>query len=432
MVKRLKNNISKLSLAKKFIPSSSQTFSKSPHQLPQNDFTPNFVKKAKGGWIWDLDNNKYLDYLMALGPIILGYSDEDVRKLVIKTLNEGTIFSLNHYLEVECAKLLANTLDNTEMVKFGKTGSDANSAAIRLSRHITKKDIVLTCSYGGWHDWYVGTTSRKTGVPLQIRNLTKTFIRNDIVSFYSLIKKYKGQIACVILEPFSFDDINTDISFLKEVRQICTKNNIFLIFDEVVSGFRYNLEGASKLSGVIPELSTWGKAMANGFPLSCITGRHKFMKEFDNIFFSGTFGGETLSLAACVATIKKIKNKKVIPHIYEYNDKLNKLINKSIKDNQLEKYLSLKTSGPRSIIFFNSKNELLNRKRKTILMQEFIQNNLLYFGINMPSYSHKTKELNFTDKTFKKVMPKLADIYKNKKESKFILGEIIKPIFRQR
>ena len=432
MVKKLKNNIDTLSIAKKIIPSSSQTFSKSPHQLPQNDYTPNFVKKAKGAWIWDLDNNKYLDYLMALGPIILGYSDNDVNKFVNQTLKEGTIFSLNHYLEVDCAKLLTNTLDNTEMVKFGKTGSDANSAAIRLSRHITKKDIVLTCSYGGWHDWYVGKTSRKTGVPEQVSNLTKLFIRNDIDSFYSIINNYKDQVACVILEPFSFDNIQKDIIFLKEIRQICSKNKIILIFDEVVSGFRYNLEGASKLSGVTPDLSTWGKAMANGFPLSCITGKVKLMKEFDNIFFSGTFGGEALSLAACIATINKLKEKKVINSLYEYNKKLSNLINKNIKDNNLNKYIDLKSSGPRSIIFFNSKNELLNRKRKTIMMQEFIKNKLLYFGINMPSYSHRGKELNFTKSIFKKVMPKISEIYENNDENKYIDGKIIKPIFRQR
>ncbi len=432
MVKSFDNNAKTLHLAMKIIPSGSQTFSKAPHQLPQNNRTPNFVKKAKGAWIWDLDNNKYLDYLMALGPIILGYSDDDVNKKVFKTLNEGTIFSLNHYLEVECAKLLTDVLDNTEMVKFGKTGSDANAAAIRLSRHITKKDIVLTCSYGGWHDWYVGTTSRKSGVPKKITQLTKNFIRNDINSFNNLVNQNKNQVACVILEPFSFDNLNSDISFLKEVREICTRNNIFLIFDEVVSGFRYNLEGASKISGVQPELSTWGKAMANGFPLSCITGKQKYMKEFDNIFFSGTFGGESLSLAACIATIKKIKSKKIIPYLYEYNSKLTKLINKNIKDNKLDKYLCLKTSGPRSIITFNSKNELLNRKRKTIMMQEFIKNNMLYFGINMPSYSHKNKELKFTSHAFEKVFSKISNIYKNQNENKYINGGIIKPIFRQR
>jgi glutamate-1-semialdehyde 2,1-aminomutase len=283
--------------AKEIIPLAAQTFSKSHLQYPQP--SPLFVSHGQGGEVFDIDGNAYVDLVSALLPNVLGYRDHDVDTAIRRQLSSGISFSLATSLEEELASLLVRLIPCCEAARFGKTGTDATTAAIRLARAFTGRDNILICGgYHGWADWSV---ERNLGVPDDVKKHT---LRRD--SGYLPVSG--GNFAAVIVEPES------NPPYLKALREYCDRTGTILIFDEVITGFRFDLGGAQKLFGVTPDLATFGKAMANGMPLSAVVGRKDIMAKMappDNIFYSGTFFGETLSLAAGIATIRKLEREQV-------------------------------------------------------------------------------------------------------------------------
>jgi glutamate-1-semialdehyde 2,1-aminomutase len=209
------------------------------------------------------------------------------------------IFSLPHPIEAEVAELICEMVPCAEMVRFGKNGSDATSGAIRLARAFTGRDRVAVCGYHGWQDWYIGSTARHRGVPKATRDLTHTFAYNDLTSLDALLDAHAGEFAAVILEPMNVTDPAP--GFLEGVKQRAHRHGAVLVFDETITGFRYANGGAQQLFGVTPDLATFGKGLANGYPVSAVAGRREIMKLMEEIFFSFTFGGEALSLAAARA-----------------------------------------------------------------------------------------------------------------------------------
>ncbi|MCL5072157.1 MAG: aminotransferase class III-fold pyridoxal phosphate-dependent enzyme, partial [Actinobacteria bacterium] len=306
------NNIYKE--AKKLIPCQTQCLSKGPTQFVDG-VAPKYLKKGKGCRVWDVDGNEYIDYGMGLGPIILGYCYDAVDKAIINQLKDAIILTQMHPLEVEVAQLLVDTIPCAEMVRYGKNGSDVTSAAIRLARAYTGRDIIACCGYHGWQDWYIAVTERNAGIPEAVRKLTKQFKYNDIDSLIKIFDKYKGNVACVIMEPMGVVFPKND--FLNKVKELTHKNKAILIFDEVITGFRWSLGGAQEYFNITPDLATFGKAMANGMPLSALVGKKEIMQKLEDVFFSFTFGGEILSLAAAKATINEMKKKNVIEHIHK-------------------------------------------------------------------------------------------------------------------
>lgn len=293
--------------AKAVIPLAAQTFSKSHLQYPQP--SPLFVSHGDGGLVWDIDGNEYVDLVSALLPNVLGLRDPEVDGAIRRQLSAGISFSLATELEAELAETLCRLIPCAEAVRFGKTGTDVTSAAIRLSRAVTGRERVLICGgYHGWQDWSI---ERNLGVPSAVKALTTriTLGNHDAVDgVFRCVDDY-GPVAAVIVEP------ECGAPFLRYLREICDRHGTILIFDEVITGFRYHLGGAQTMYGVTPDLATFGKAMANGMPLSAIVGRKDIMKRFeppDNIFYSGTMFGETLSLAAAIATIKKMEREDVV------------------------------------------------------------------------------------------------------------------------
>lgn len=223
-----------------------------------------------------------------------------------KQLKKGTLFSLPGVLETEVAEQIVDLVPSAEMVRFAKNGTDATSAAIRLARAYTGRDHVIFCGYHGWQDWFVGATTKNKGVPQAVSLLTHKFNYNDLESLSNLFSTFPNQIAAVILEPMN--STYPKKGFLEGIRELTHKNGSVLIFDEVVTGFRLDIGGAQKLFNVTPDLTALGKGIANGYPLSAVVGNKDIMNEMENIFFSGTFGGELLSLAAAKATINLYKN----------------------------------------------------------------------------------------------------------------------------
>ena len=283
----------------KIIPGGSQTFSKGVSQFVDG-VAPKFLERGKGAYAYDLDNNKYLDYIMGCHPLILGYSDPDVNKSVIRQLHKGSTFSLMNKLEYDVSNILCKSIPSAEMVRFGKNGADVTSIAIKIARAVTGRDHIAFSGYHGWHDWFISTTDLNGGIPKSTGKLIHKFEYNNIGSLEKLFSKYKNKIAAVIMEPLTVESpkcqktfcsnkkckIVCQKSFLNDVREITKKNNSLLIFDEIITGFRFDYGGAQKLTNVTPDLSCFAKAISNGVPLSAIVGKKKYMSVLDKVFFS--------------------------------------------------------------------------------------------------------------------------------------------------
>lgn len=324
--------------AEQTIPLGSQTFSKSRTQYPVG-ISPLYAARARGAEIWDIDGNRYIDLVSALASVTLGYGDKDVERAVRKQLKRGVSMSLPGFLESEVAELIVEMVPSAEMVRFGKNGTDATSAAIRLARAYTGRDHVIVCGYHGWQDWYIGSTTRNKGVPNTISALTHIFEYNNISSLQEVLGRFEGQIAAVIMEPMNLTYPNP--GFLASVQQFTHAAGALLIFDETITGFRFARGGAQELFGVVPDLSTFGKGMANGFPLSAVVGRRDIMIEMEEIFFSGTFGGELLSLAAAKSVLERHLKGGICERLSESGEKLADLSTLAINENNIEDILTL-------------------------------------------------------------------------------------------
>jgi glutamate-1-semialdehyde 2,1-aminomutase len=424
MLLNLKNSKKHLREALKYIPLGGQTFSKS-HLLFDKNFFPLFSSGGSGQFIKDLDNNKYLDLISSLGAVSLGYGMKSLNKKLINVIKLGNTFSLSHKKELELAKILTKLIPSAEMVRFGKNGTDVNSAAIRLARHITKRNHIAVCGYHGWQDWYIASTTMSTGVPNLTKKYTNTFEFNNIDSLKKIFSE--KSLAAVIMEPFSTDLPNK--KFLNQIRYLCDQNKTLLIFDEVCTGFRVNLSGAQKILKVTPDLSTFGKAMANGYPISALVGKKKYMKEMQNIFYSGTFGGEILSIEACIQTIKFMKKNNTIQKNIEKGKFLKSNLYKSIKHFKLSKYIAI--SGHPSWLFlkiknFNEKNSLV----KTFIMEKLIKNKILFSGYFNINYSHNIGDLKRVCKIFHQALSEIKE--KQHKLDLLTRAKIPKIIFQVR
>ena len=302
-----------LARARRSIPGASQTLSKGANMFVEGAY-PVFLQRGQGCRVWDVDGGEYIDYVLGLASITLGYAYPAVTEAVARQLGEGSIFSLPHPLEVEVAERLIEVIPCAEQVRFLKTGSEANSAAVRVARATTGRDVIVYCGYSGWHDWYAITTPRSKGIPKDFARFIVPFNYNDLPSLERALDEHYGKVAAVIMEPVLLDAPGP--GFLEGVRKAAHDHGALLIFDEIVSGFRWAVGGAQEYFGVAPDLATFGKGMANGLPLSAVVGRAELMREFEDVFVSSTFGGDTLALAAAAATIDEYRQKPVIAHLW--------------------------------------------------------------------------------------------------------------------
>lgn len=411
------------------IPLASQTFSKSYLQYVKG-CSPLFAARAKGARIWDVDGNEYIDFINGLLPVILGYQYKAVDDAIKKQLKKGIIFSLSSPLEYELAQLLIKHIPCAEMVRFGKNGSDVTTGAIRLARAITKRDHIAVCGYHGWHDWYIGSTVRNLGVPKSTGALTHSFIYNDLNSLKNIFKKYKGKIAAVIMEPMNY--IEPQGNFLRKVKALVHKNGALLIFDEIITGFRFGLGGSQKLFRVTPDLATFGKSMANGMPISALVGKRKYMKNISDIFYSFTFGGEALSLVAAIATIKEMENKKVIPYIWRLGAVLQNGANKLIKKHGLSDIMRVAGKPCWQIFMISSTEKYSDMEIKSYLQQEILQNGFLWQGQHNMSFSHTYEDIKRLLEVYDKIFAKLKMFIKTGGLKENLRGKPITQIFKIR
>ena len=422
--KKLFNN------SKKLIPLGTQTFSKSFLNWPKNN-SPLFLTHGEGGRVWDVDGNEYVDLVCGLLPVILGYCDQDVDYAIREQLNKGITFSLATNLEEKLAKLLKKYIPSAEQARFSKNGTDVTSAAIRLARYITRKQRIIVCGYHGWQDWYIGSTSMSNGVPPQVKELTHKINYNSLEDLEKIFKNYPNEIAAVIIEPVNYEKPKN--SFLLEAKKIAHKFGALIIFDEMCTGFRIHLGGAQAYFNVTPDLSCFGKSMGNGMPIAALVGRRNLMKHMDKVFFSGTFGGESLSLIASLTVIEKIKSHAVINYLWKYGNILRKEVNKLLRKNNLDKIIRLKGLPPWILLDFNNHDLYTKFEIMTLFKSSMIENGVLVSNSHNICYSHNQMDLKIILNAYKRTFSLISDSLKKRNlKKKIITSRTITPILQVR
>ena len=426
---RYKNSEKFLKRAEAVIPLGSQTFSKSKTQYPVG-VSPLFIERAKGVNVWDIDGNKYTDLVNSLAAVTLGYRNRQVDAAVRKQLKKGVLFSLPAKLEAEVAEMIVSAVPSAEMVRFAKNGSDATGAAIRLSRAFTGRDEIAFCGYHGWQDWYIGSTSMNKGVPVSVSNMSHKFQYNKIETLKEIFQKKQDKIAAVILEPMT-SEFPTD-NFLLEVKKLTKTNGSILIFDETVTGFRFAKGGAQEEFGVTPDLTTLGKGIANGFPLSALVGNSEIMSEIKNVFFSGTFGGELLSLAAAKVVLDFHNNHQITSQLAFVGNAIAGHVENEIASNGLQDLIGI--SGHPTWKFLNwFDTQVVDINYiKTFFLQEMFKRGVLVLGTHNVSWSMKPHDIAKIKDTYSEVFGEISMKITNGTLLENLFCDPILPLFKVR
>ena len=426
------------------IPGGSHTYSKGDDQFPDN--APRGIKKGKGAWVWDIEDNKYLDCSMGLGSVTLGHAFKPIVNKVVEEMERGINFQRPSYIELEAAEKFLSLFDEDYMIKFSKNGSNSTTAAIKLARAYTGKNKIAFPEdhpFFSFDDWFIISKECNKGIPKVYDSLSIKFKSCDINSFKELILKEKDQLACIIMEPqkFSCGNCNCFLSpyeYMKEVIKICNENNIVFILDEMVSGFKIELPGAVKKYDLKPDLITYGKGIANGFSCSALVGKRKIMNlgsiltiGAEKVFLtSTTHGGETHSLRALISTIDFYTENNVVERI---NEKGNRIINFSrtlIAKYNLQKLITVSNTTWTPIWFFNNYKSHHSLKLKTIFLKEMIANKILFQGAIVPSFSHGDLEIEYFLNGFEKSLHAFSEMVK-RDHFEIDENEVIKPVFRK-
>lgn len=418
-----------LERSKKVIPGSAQTFSKSYNQYVQG-VAPVFLARGKGSRVWDVDGNEYIDYVQGLLPNILGYAHSEVNAAAAAQAAQGHSFSLPHPLEVELAERLTGLIPCAQMVRFGKNGSDATSGAVRAARAFTKRERVACCGYHGWQDWYIGSTTRNAGVPGAVRALTHPFTYNDLSSLEKILNEHNGEFAAVIMEPVNFWP--PAAGFLEGVKHLASQNGALLIFDEICSGFHFGLGGAQKRFGVTPDLACFGKAMGNGFPISCIVGRADVMKIFEEIFFSFTFAGEVASMAAAIKVLDILQNTRAHLQMEKNGGVLQGGLNALAEESGLQDRIKCVGYPFWSLIRFLDAEGKDNFLLRSLFSQECAKRGVLLLATHNMTAAHEGIDVEQTLKVYAEVCKTMSNWLNDPRPEKYLEGQMIQPVFRVR
>ncbi len=417
------------------IPGGAHTYSRGDDQYPEN--APQILAKGKGAYVWDQNGNKFLDYGMALRANLLGYANDEVDEAAYLAAKLGNNLTRASITELQAAELIVDLIPSADMVKFGKNGSTVTSAAIKLARAYTGKKYIARCfdhPFFSYDDWFIGDTKMNKGIPVEISDLTLNFKYNDLNSLEELFKKYPEQIAAIILQPA--ETVVPDKDYLHKAKELCHANGALFILDEMITGFRWHLQGAQVYFDVEPDLTTFGKAMANGYSVSALTGKKEIMnlggiKEIgkERVFLvSTTHGAEMNGLAAFIKTVEIMKRDGIIEKVWDYGKKLidgmNNIANElGIADNfKLVGY----PCSPNYLTFDNNGEASL--ELRTLFAQEMIKNKVLIPWIALSS-SHGEVELGITLNATRKSLEVFKLALDNGIEN-YLIGSPVKPVFR--
>lgn len=417
------------------VPGGCHTYAKGEDQYPEP--YPIVIDRGQGCHVWDVDGNEYIEYGMGLRAISLGHAYPAVCEAAYRQSLRGNGFVRPTAIEAEVAEHVVNLIGSAEMVKFGKNGSDVNNAAVKLSRAYTGRPLVAICRdhpFFSVDDWFIGTTAMDAGIPQAIKDLTVSFRYNDIGSLDQLFAKHPGQIACVILEPEKNDPPKDD--FLLEVQRRCRANGALFVLDEMITGFRYHLRGAQELFGLDPDLSTFGKAMANGFALSALVGKREYMQLGDlyhpkeKVFLlSTTHAAEGPGLAAALETMKIIERERVPEFLHQQGTRLATGVTKVVGELGLQEHFGVLGRPCNLIYFTRDADKQPSQPFRTLFLQETMKRGLLMPSL-VVSYSHSDQDI---DRTVEAIGESLL-VYRRALEEgvdKFLVGRPVKPAVRR-
>ena len=421
--------------AHEVIPAGAHTYSKGDDQFPAN--APGFIASGKGAYVRDVDGNDYLDWGMGLRAVLLGHAYPRVVEAARAELGRGTNFVRPSPLEVDLAERLIDLIPSAEMVKVAKNGSDVTTAAVKMARAATGRDLIAVCAEHAFFsvdDWFIGTTPVDAGIPQATKDLTLTFHYNDLDSVRQLFAHHPGRIAGVILEPISFT--YPAPGFLEGVRAMCTENGAVMILDEIITGFRFGLRGAQHRFGVTPDLSTFGKALANGFSVSALVGRREIMElgglrhGKPRVFLlSTTHGGETHGIAACLANIAEVEDRDVPSHVWQIGESLIAGIDGIVRELGLGDHVRTMGAPCSPNIAFVRTDGSAWHELRTLFMQEMLEHGILIPYL-APSFSHGTAEVDRTLEAARPVFRTLRDAVDTDVQ-RFLQGPAVKPVFRR-
>lgn len=418
------------------IPGGAHTYSRGFDQFPVN--APQILERGKGAYVYDSSGRRFLDYGMALRAVTVGYAEDEIDNAAIEEIRRGNNLTRPSMIELQAAEKIIELIDSVEMVKFTKNGSTAVTAAVKLARAFTGRDFVARCAehpFFSFDDWFIGSTVIPRGTTAENREQTKSFHYNDLESLKKLVGEFPNKFACVVLEAATTEDPTP--GFLEGVQKLCHQSGIVFILDEMITGFRWDLKGAQHKYGIKPDLSTFGKAMANGYSLACVGGRRDIMQlgsiEFEGaervFLLSSTHGAEMSSLGAFVATTKYLEKNEVVEHMYKYGANLKQLFATLSIDHGLESNFVF--GGVECSPYFQllDSNGTISLQLRTLFVQEMIKNGVLMPWIAL-CHRHGDAELEITqeaaDKSFR-VMRKAID----GGIERYLEGPSIKPVFRK-
>lgn len=420
--------------AHQLIPGGAHTYAKGDDQYPEQ--APHFIARGKGCHVWDLDGNEFIEYGMGLRAVTLGHAFEPVIQAAAQQMQFGANFVRPAPIEVECAERFLELVPTAEMVKFGKHGSDALDGAVRLARAHTGRDYIAICSdhpFFSVSDWFIGTTEMPGGIPQWTRSHTLGFHYNDLSSVEALFDQYPQQIACVILEAARL--VEPAPGFLQGLKELCHRRGALLVFDEMITGFRWHNSGAQHVYGVTPDLSSFGKAIANGFSLSALAGRREIMQlggydhDRERVFLlSTTHGAETHSLAAGIATMLTYRDQDVVGHLYRQGKKLREGVDAAARDAGVHE--QVKCLGRDCNVLFTTKDAAGNPSQefRALFLQEMIRRGVLAPSF-VVSYSHSDADIEHTIQAAAESLR----IYRKALEGNvhdYLIGRPLKPVFR--
>lgn len=419
----------------KVIPGGAHTYSRGDDQYPAN--APHLFKRGEGSYLYTAEGNKFLDYGMALRAVTIGYGQNEIAQAAINEIMNGNNLTRPSLVELEAAELLVDLIPSVDMVKFAKNGSNVTTAAVKIARAYTGRKYIVRClehPFFSFDDWFIGDTPLKRGIPEEVYNLTLNFRYNDIESLICIFEKYPEQIAGVILEPATSD--HPLEGFLSEVRELCHRNGSLFILDEMITGFRWHLQGAQVYYNVEPDLCTFGKGMANGFSVCALAGKEEFMKiggikteGAERVFLtSTTHGAEMCGLGAFIRTVQFYHDNNVIDHLWKYGTRLIDGMNETAKDLGISDYFTAVgiPCSPNYVTRDNTGNPSL--PMRTLFSQEMINNGVLIPWIAI-SYAHGETEFDLTITAVRKALIVYAKALEDG-VNKYLLGPAIKPVFR--
>lgn len=417
------------------IPGGAHTYSRGDDQYPSN--SPQLFERGEGAFLYTPEGEKFLDYGMALRAVTLGYGQKDVAEAAIKEIHNGNNLTRASLIELRAAELLVDLIPSVDMVKFAKNGSNVTTAAVKIARAYTGRKYIVRCfehPFFSFDDWFIGDTPLKKGIPEEFYNLTLNFHYNDITSLASLFDKYPGQIAGVILEPAT--SVHPVDDFLTKVKELCHKNGSLFILDEMITGFRWHLQGAQVYYNIEPDLCTFGKGMANGFSVCALAGKREFMKiggikeeGAERVFLtSTTHGAEMCGLGAFIKTVEFYKSNNVIDHLWSYGEKLVTGMNNVAIELGIQDYFNASGIPCSPNYMTKDRNGNASLGFRTLFSQEMIRNGVFIPWIAI-SYAHQDNELNFTLKAVKSTLKIYAKALEDGLDN-YLTGPAIKPVFR--